>query len=316
MSAATSPLPPAPPIAERKLQSRVHHGDEFLDPYEWLRDKEDPAVIAYLQAENAYTESQTAGLEGLREALFSEIKARTQETDLSVPVLSSHGTSPDGPDVAYWYYDRTVEGSEYSIYCRVAALPVAPGERRVPPDTTGEIAGEQVLLDGNVEAAGHEFFSLGAFTVSADGTLLAYSVDTTGGERFTLHVRDLTTGEDLPDVVEDTAYGVAWAGTSHLFYTRADEAWRPYVVRRHRLGTDSDTDVDVVTEPDDRFWVGVDSSRDDAWLVIGMGSKLTSEFSLLATSDPEGTPRVVAPRRQGVEYEIEPAGDRLLIVHN
>jgi oligopeptidase B len=315
-SAPTAPAASArPPVADRRPQPRVHHGDEFLDPYEWLRDKEDEDVLAYLKAENAYTEAQTAHLSGLREAIFSEIKARTQETDLSVPVYASHGVSPDGHPVAYWYYDRTVEGSEYSIYCRVPAEPDGGGQRR-PPSTEGEISGEQVLLDGNVEAAGHEFFSIGAFSVSPDGSLLAYSVDTTGGERFQLHVRDLATGEDLSEVIEDTAYGVAWAANTHLFYTRADEAWRPYVVRRHRLGTSPDSDVDVVTEPDERFWVGVDSSRDDAWIVIGMGSKLTSEFSLLATSDPEGRPRVVAPRRQGVEYEVEPAGDRLLIVHN
>jgi oligopeptidase B len=218
--------------------------------------------------------------------------------------------------VAFWYYDRTVEGSEYAIYCRVPAEPPVAGERRRPPNPEGPIAGEQVLLDGNVEAAGHEFFSIGASSVSPDGRLLAYSVDTSGGERFELHIKDLTTGELLPEVIADTAYGVAWAGSTHLFYTRADEAWRPYVVRRHRLGTSPDADVDVITEPDDRFWVGVDSSRDDSWILIGVGSKLTSEFSLLSTADPEGQPRVVAPRRQGVEYEVEPAGDRLLIVHN
>jgi oligopeptidase B len=304
-----------PPVAERRPRPRVHHGDEFLDPYEWLRDGEDEEVLAYLRAENAYTEARTAHLSGLRQAIFSEIKARTQETDLSVPVHATHQPSSDGAPVVYWYYDRTVQGSEYSIYCRVPADPDEQGARR-PPDTTGKIAGEQILLDGNVEADGHAFFSLGAFSVSPDGKLLAYSVDTTGGERFELRVRDLHTGHDLPDVIADTAYGVAWAGSSHLFYTRADEAWRPYVVRRHRLGTSPDADQDVVTEPDERFWVGVDSSRDDRWIVISMGSKLTSEVSLLSAADPEGEPRVVAPRRQGVEYEVEPAGDRLLIVHN
>ncbi len=307
---------PLPPLAERRPQTRVHHGDEFVDAYEWLRDKKDPEVISYLEAENAYTQAQTAHLSELSDAIFGEIKSRTKETDLSVPVLSSHGTDDDGRPVAFWYYDRTVEGSEYSIFCRVPAESVPVGERRLPPDTEGEIVGEQVLLDGNVEADGEEFFSIGAWSVSPDGTLLAYSVDTTGDERYTLQVRDLTTGERLPDVIEDTAYGVAWAGTTHLFYTRADQAWRAYVVRRHRLGSATEDDVDVLTETDERFWVGVDSSRDDAWIMIGVASKLTSECLLLSATDPEGEPRVVAPRRQGVEYEIEPAGDRLLIVHN
>jgi oligopeptidase B len=152
--------------------------------------------------------------------------------------------------------------------------------------------------------------------VSQSGRLLAYSVDTTGGERFTLRVRDLATGDQLADEIPDTAYGVAWAGDSHLFYTRADDAWRPYVVLRHRLGGDPAADAEVLNEPDERFWVGVDTSRDDRWVVLGLGSKLTSEYHLLGTDDPEGTPRVVAPRREGVEYDVEPAGDRLLIVHN
>jgi oligopeptidase B len=312
-SATSSPsvTDPAPPRADRRPRPRTHHGDTFADPYEWLRDKDDPEVIAHLEAENRYTEARTGHLGALTDAVFGEIKARTKETDLSVPSYVSHGGHREGGGSAYWYYSRTVEGSEYSIHCRVRAT-----SRETPPDVEGTISGEEVLLDGNVEAEGHDFFSVGAFSVSESGRLLAYSVDTTGGERFTLRVRDLRTGEQLADEIEDTAYGVAWAGDSHLFYTRADEAWRPYVVLRHRLGSDPAGDAAVLEEPDERFWVGVDTSRDDRWIVIGLGSKLTSEYHLLATDDPEGTPRVVAPRREGVEYDVEPAGDRLLIVHN
>jgi oligopeptidase B len=312
VSALDSLHVPGPPAADRRPVTRVHHGDEFTDPYEWLRDKQDPDVIAHLEAENAYTESRTAHLADLTEAVFAEIKARTQETDLSVPTYTTHGEPSAGGTVAYWYYVRTVEGSEYAIYCRAPA-PTGPG---TPPDPEGDIAGEEILLDANVAAAGEEFFSLGAFAVSPSGRLLAYATDTVGDERFTLHILDLSTGQLLGDEIADTAYGVAWAGETHLFYTRADAAWRPYVVLRHRLGTDPATDVEVLTEPDERFWVGVDSSRDDAWIVLGAGSKLTSEYRLLPTSDPEGEPRLVAPRRQGVEYDVEPAGDRLLIVHN
>jgi oligopeptidase B len=126
----------------------------------------------------------------------------------------------------------------------------------------------------------------------------------------------LVSGELLAEQISDTAYGVAWAKNSHLFYTRADEAWRPYIALRHRVGTDPSQDVEVLTEADERFWLGVDASRDDRWIIIGAGSKITSEFRLLNTDDPEGEPRIVAPRRQGVEYDVEPAGDRLLIVHN
>jgi oligopeptidase B len=303
---ADAPTTSVAPIAKRKPITRTHHGDVFLDPYEWLRDKDNPEVISHLEAENAYTEVQTAHLSELSDAVFSEIKARTKETDLSVPSYTSH---PGGS--AYWYYVRTVEGSEYPIYCRVVA-----SDRDKLPDPEQEIVGEEVLLNANLEAKGHEFFSLGAFSVSLDGRLLAYSVDLTGAERFTIMIKDLVSGELLPDQISDTAYGVAWAKNSHFFYTRADEAWRPYVVLRHRLGTDPSQDVAVVTESDERFWLGVGGSRDDRWIVIGAESKITSEFRLLSTDDPEGEPRVVAPRRQGVEYDVEPAGDRLLIVHN
>jgi oligopeptidase B len=308
--------PTQPPIADRRQQERVHHGDVFVDPYEWLRAKDDDAVIAYLEAENAWTRRQTSHLIELSEDIFHEIKARTQQTDLSVPTYRTHN---DGS--AYWYYVRTVEGSEYPIYCRTAAkVLTGPGDEsrpdRTPPDTSGTIEGEQVLLDANSAATDHDFFSIGAFAVSPNGRLLAYSTDTSGAERFTLQIVDLTSGEPLAETIVDTAYGVAWAGDGHLFYTRADDAWRPYLVLRHRLGTDPADDAVVWEEPDERFWVGVEASRDRRWIVFGAGSKITSEARLLSVDDPEGTPRPVAPRRQGVEYEVEPAGDRLLIVHN
>ena len=305
MYARASLASPAP-VAQRRPITRVHHGDVFVDSYEWLRDKDDPEVISYLEAENAYTEAQTAHLSELSDAIFGEIKARTKETDLSVPTYTSH---PGGN--AYWYYVRTVEGSEYPIYCRVVAT-----DRATLPDPEQEISGEELLLDGNREAEGHEFFALGALSVSLDGRLLAYSIDLTGAERFTIMIKDLVSGELLADQIDDTAYGVAWAKNSHLFYTRADEAWRPYVILRHRLGDDPSQDFEVLTESDERYWLSVDASRDDRWIIIGAGSKITSEFRLLSTDDPEGEPRIVAPRRQGVEYDIEPAGDRLLIVHN
>jgi oligopeptidase B len=300
------PSQPPAPIAPRRPIDRIHHGDRFSDPYEWLRDKEDADVLGYLKAENEHTEAVTAANQPLVDAVFSEIKARTKETDLTVPSFATHR---DGS--AYWYYARTVEGSEYAIYCRAPAP-----DRRTPPVLEGEIEGEEVLLDANAEAEGHEFFALGAFSISSDGRLLAYSVDVKGDERFTLLVKDLESGALREDRIEETAYGAAWARNDHLFYARADQAWRPYVVLRHRLGTDPATDVEVYTEPDERFWLGVETSRDEEWLIIAAGSKLTTEYRLLPTADPEGEPRVVAPRRQDVEYDVEPAGDRLLITHN
>jgi oligopeptidase B len=300
-----------PPEAARRSFVREHHGDVVVDSYEWLRDKTDPEVIGYLEAENAHTASLTEHLEPLVETLFTELKDRTQETDLSVPVFVRHGGDGQEAASAYWYYTRTQEGAEYARFCRAPAT-----DRSAPPSLAGEIDGEDVYLDANVEAGGHDFFDLGALAVSPGGHLLAYSTDVTGAERYTLRIRDLRTGEDLPDTILEVSQGACWAGDTHVFYTRCDEAWRPYVVLRHRLDTPATDDVEVLTEPDQRFWLGVDTSRDERWLVFGAESKLTSEHRLLATDDPEGTPRLVAPRRQGVEYSVEPAGDRLLVVHN
>jgi oligopeptidase B len=183
------------------------------------------------------------------------------------------------------------------------------------------VPGEEVLLDLNELAEGHDFFSLGASSISPDGNLLAFSVDTVGNERFLLQVKDLRTGALLPDQVPDTAYGATWAlGGDHLFYTTVDEAWRPDKVWRHELGTDPAEDVVVFHEPDERFWTSVGRTRSDRFLVIGVGSKTTTEYRVLDASDPTGEFRVVAPRRQGVEYGVEHAviaGEEcFLVLHN
>ncbi|WP_457253004.1 S9 family peptidase [Pedococcus sp. P5_B7] len=295
---------PTPPLAERRETVREHHGDVVVDPFEWLRDKEDPAVRAHLEAENAYAEAVTADLQPLRDAIFEEIRSRTQETDLSVPVASG----------AWWYYSRSFEGAQYSVECRTPRVEGAP---RPMPAADVVVEGEQVLLDGNVEAEGHEFFALGALTVSPDHQQLAYAVDTEGDERFSLRVKDLRTGEVIDTAVDQVGYGCVFSlDGKHVFYTRVDETWRPHQVWRHQVGTSVEGDVLVHQEDDERFWMGVGSSRDDRWVMIGLGSKTTSEVRILDAADPTGEFRVVAPRREGVEYDVEPAGDRLLIVHN
>jgi oligopeptidase B len=293
-----------PVVTKHVDQVREHHGDRVVDPFEWLRDKDDPEVIAHLEAENAYAEARTSHLEPLRARIFDEIKSRTQETDLSVPVAYR----------GWWYYSRTFEGKQYAAQCRVR---VVVGRQRPRPEPGVTPEGEQVLLDGNAEAEGHEFFSLGAFEVSPDGRRIAYAVDVEGDERFALRVKDIETGEVIDEAVREIGYGAVWSlDGEHLFYTRVDESWRPHQVWRHEVGTAAQDDVLVLTEPDERFWMGVGSSRDDAWVIIQVGSKLTSEVWLLDAKVPLGGPRVVAPRRDGVEYDVEPAGDRLLIVHN
>jgi oligopeptidase B len=306
----TQARPLTPPMAKQKPTERTHHGDTVVDPYEWLRAKDDPDVVAYLEAENAYAAQETAPLEDLRQAIFDEIKTRTLETDLSVPTRRG----------SWWYYGRTVEGKQYGIQCR---CPVADDADWTPPvlDAETDIAGEEVLLDSNVEAEGHEFFSLGAFDVSADGQLLAYSTDTVGDERYILRFKDLRTGELLPDEVPNTFYGGTWSlDGSTFFYLTVNDAWRPHRVWRHRLGTPASDDEIVYEETDDRFWVSIDLTRSRKYLVLSLGSKITSEVRVLDADDPEGEFRVVAPRRTGVEYSIEHAvvtgDDRFLILHN
>jgi oligopeptidase B len=302
--------PPEPPVARRIPSERTHHGDTVIDEYAWLADKDDPETLRYLEAENAYTAAMTAGQAGLREAIFGEIKGRTQETDLSVPVRK------DG----WWYYSRTVAGKQYSVHCRVA---VRPGEDAPPATGDGApLPGEEILLDGNEVAGDSAFFSLGVFEVSPDGRLLAYSTDFAGDERFTLRIRDLVTGETAADEIPGTFYGCAWsADGSTLFYTTVDDAWRPYRVWRHRLGTAATDDAIVIEEPDQRFSVGVGLTRSERFVAIGVSSSLTSEIWLLDAATPAAGPRVVLPRRQGVEYSVEhqagPDGaNRLLILHN
>jgi oligopeptidase B len=305
---------PIPPFAKRVPFTRTHHGDSVDDPYEWLRDKDDPEVIAHLTAENAYTEAQTAHLAPLRERLFEEIRSRTQETDLSVPVREGR----------WWYYSRSFQGKQYGVQCRA---PIGSVDDWTPP-TVAEVdaalpalPGEQVLFDANAEAEGHDFFRLGTFDVSADGSMLLYAVDTVGDERYTLRVRDLVSGTDLADEVPDTAGGAVLSPDGrYAFYATVDEAWRPDTIWRHKLGTDAEADVVVHHESDERYWVGVGVTRSRGYIEIGIGSSITSESRLVPASDPTAEPFLVWQRKEGVEYSVEHAivggEDRLLIVHN
>ncbi|MEU7868184.1 S9 family peptidase [Dactylosporangium sp. NPDC049140] len=294
-----------PPAAKRVPHERVHHGDTVTDEYFWLQNRDDPDTVAYLEAENAFTAAATAHLEPLRETLFNEIKSRTKETDLSVPTRKG----------GHWYYTRTEEGKQYGIHCRV---PAAEG-RDAPPEIGDgtPLPGEEVLLDGNALAGDSEYFALGTFDLSVDGHLLAYSTDFSGDERFTLRIKDLRTGEDRPDVIENAFYGSAWsADGSTLFYITVDDAWRPHRVWRHAMGTAAGDDAVVFEEPDERFWVGVELTRSERFLLIDVNSKVTSEVLVIPADAPLTPPRSIAPRRQGVEYSVEHHGHRFLILHN
>jgi oligopeptidase B len=302
--------PAAPPVAARKPLVRVHHGDEFADPYEWLRAKDDPEVRAHLEAENAYTRERTAHLDALRSRLFDEIKGRTRESDLSVPTRRGD----------WWYYGRTVEGSQYGIQCRA---PLASPDDWTPPELSADVdvPGEQVLLDGNVEAEGHEFFSLGSFEISTDGSRMLWAVDVDGDERYTVRVRDLVSGVDLTDEIPGTFAGATFSPDGRfIVYTTVDDAWRPDTVWLHEIGTPVSDDATLFTEPDERYWVGAGFTRSDRYLVIEVGSSITSEERLVPADDLRAEPRLVWPRREGVEYSSEHAvvagEDVLYILHN
>lgn len=294
------------PRAPRRDFARTHHGDTVNDPYHWLSDKDDPAVTDYLNRENAFADSATAHLAPLRQTLFDEIKAHTQETDLSVPVREGD----------WWYYSRTFEGKQYAAHVR------APASDWTPPDTeSGDVDGEEVVLDDNIEAEGHDFYRLGSFDISRDGTRMLYAIDAIGDERYTLRIRDLATGANLADHVPGTFSGAVFSPDGEwVFYTTVDETWRPDTVWRHRVGTAAAEDQRVFHEPDERYWAGVGVTRSGRYIVIAVGSNITSEWMLIDADAPDSEPRVVWERREGVEYEVEHAviGGRsvLLILHN
>ncbi|HWD53762.1 MAG TPA: S9 family peptidase [Acidimicrobiales bacterium] len=287
--------PPAtPPVAQRRPHVITAHGDHRADPWFWLRDREDPEVLAYLEAENAFTEAETAPLAGFRVGLFEEMKARIKETDMSVPARR-------GP---WWYYTRTEEGKNYAIHCRRPAR----GRGELPP--AGEPGEEeQVLLDENVLAEGSEYFALGGAAVSHDHRWLAYATDRAGDEKYELRFLPLEAEASLeaaPEVVPETSYGLAWsAGSDVVFYVRMDEAQRPHQLWRHRLGTDPSGDELVYEETDRRFSLGAGSTRDTAFVLIGLHSTNTSEWRAIPSGEPLAVPAVVMARREGVEYALD-----------
>lgn len=282
----------APPVAPQRLRVLEAHGDRRTDPYYWLRDRKDPEAIAYLEAENAYTAGVMAGLRELEEKLYAEVVGRVQETDYSAPVFHK----------GWWVYTRTVEGLDYEIYCRRRGAMDAP---------------EQVILDGNELAKGHDYFELGYVERSPDENLVAYAADLNGSELHELRFRDLTTGRDLDDVIRGVYYGAAWSADSGtFFYVRPDSSMRPYQVWRHRLGTAVDDDVVVLQEDDERFELNVESSKSEAYVVISSASQVTSECRFLRSDQPEAEPVIVEPRRTGIEYSIEHQEDRFLVLTN
>src|SRR5262245_2881800 len=275
--AATSP--PQPPVAEKLPQPYTLHGQAINDDYAWLREKQDSKVIAYLEAENAYTDALTGDQEPLRKKLYDEMLARIQQTDLSVPYRKA----------GYLYYTRTEEGKQYPIHCR------KQGDEKSP---------EQVMLDLNVLAEGHKFMALGDLSVSPDGRMLAYTTDDNGYRQYRLHVKDLTTGDTLA-VTDERVTSLAWtANGGTLFYTQED----PVSKRSFRLLSRELSQPNPVArdeERDERFDVQVQLSRSGEWLIYTISSHTTSEVRVLRADRPTGSWTTIAPRTQDREYYVD-----------
>ena len=291
-TAAAAGQQPAPPVARVEPRSHALHGETRVDNYVWLRDRDDPEVTAYLEAENRYTQSVMRHTEELQEQLYQEMRGRIKETDLSVPERVDD----------YFYYTRTEAGRQYPIYCRKLGSLDAP---------------EEILLDENPLAAGHGYFRVGILEPSPDHRLLAYSVDTSGGEEYTLYIKDLITGQLLPEFMPGTSLGVAWANDSqNLFYTVLDRSRRPCRLYRHLTGTSPTSDPLVYFEPDESFFVDVNRTRSRRFLLLEIASHSTSEVRFLDAERPEDPFRVVQPRQPGIEYTVSHHGDRFFITTN
>ena len=271
------------PVAKIAPQEMSLHGDTRVDNYFWLRDRNDPDTIAYLEAENQYTEFVMKPTEAFQERLYAEMLGRIKQTDSSVPLKRDE----------YYYYTRTEEGKQYSIYCRTCVLAESPGND----------AAEEVLLDANALAEGQKYCRVGNFVPSPDHRLLAYSIDFEGDETYTIRVKDLATGLLLPDEIPNTYYTMAWAeDNATFFYTVLDDALRPYKVFRHRLGVAQDELV--YHETDERFTLEIAKTRTRAFILISSDSSVTSEIRCLDARDPMGEFHVLLPRTQGVEYDV------------
>ena len=283
---------PTSPIAAKHPHELVTHGDKRIDNYYWLRQQGNPEVIDYLNAENDYTEAKMQHTKELQKSLYDEMLSRIKETDLSVPYRLKD----------YYYYTRTEEGQGYSIFCR---------------KYKSLDAEEEILLDQNELAAGKEFFSLGVTSISPNQQILAYSTDTTGAEQYTLFFLDLATRKFYSETIPNTYYSFAWGNDNQtIFYTKIDNANRPYQLWRHILGSDPSSDVLVYQEDDEAYYLTVEKTRSRAYILLELGSTITSEVHYLDANNPSGEFQLFQPRQTGIEYSIEHHSNRFYIVTN
>jgi oligopeptidase B len=292
-NAAAAPVPPPPPPVAKVVHTENHvNGGKLVDDYRWLRDKANPEVARYLEAENAYTEAVMKPTGALQQKLYDEMVSHLKETDVNVPYKEG----------GYFYYSRWEKGLQYPIMAR-------------KKDSLE--AAEEITVDVNQLAKGQPFMSLGAYEVSDDGNLLAYSTDNTGFRQYKLRVRDLRTGKDS-GVIADKVGSVAWANDNKtIFYSVEEEKTkRQYRLYRHTLGDAAAKDEMVFEEPDERFNIGAEKSRSGRYIMLQIGSHTTSEQRFLEASHPRGEWKLIAPRQQDVEYYADDHGDQLMIRTN
>ncbi|MEP2551275.1 MAG: hypothetical protein ABJH26_08280, partial [Marinomonas sp.] len=281
----TKTAPTSPPIAEKREHTYTHHGITISDPYHWLKDQsypviDDEDVLDYVKAENAWFEAKMEGQKALTDELFKEMKARIKEDDSSVP-------QKDGD---YIYWSAFEDGAQYRKHYR---KPAAGGD-------------DQLMLDENALAKGLDYFRLGAMSVSKSGRYLAYSTDTNGAERYTARIKDLQTGELLPDEIPETRTGLTWvANDTGIVYGKSTKEWRTLAARLYTIGTSPDQDVILYEEADESFSVGSGLSAQEDWLIIATGDNETSEVRLVPADNPTAEPILVKARQKGVEYSVD-----------
>ena len=311
-SAVPFPTPTASaPVAASRPTERTFHGHTVVDEYEWLRAKEDPEVLAHLEAENAWTDTRLAHTAALQERIVGEIRRHTAEDDASVPVRLR----------GWWYFSRIAAGQEYRSHHRA---PVETGPDGGAIELTAErvaaatpLPCEQLLVDENALAEGRDFLEVTGRVVSPDDRFVLFGVDERGDERYALRVVEIASGRVVDESVPDAVGGLAWSADGRSFtYLRADDAWRPHQLLRHDVGADATGDTLLVQEDDETYWTDVWGSRDGRWIVVHSASKNVVEVRLLDAADLDAPARVVLPRAAGVDYLVEPAGDHLLVVHD
>ncbi len=282
-----------PPIAKKKPKKLIVHGDERIDDYYWLNEREDKEVLAYLESEKAYYEELTAATKNFEKELFSEMKSRIKEDDSSVPYKHN----------GYWYVSRYETGKEYPIYSRHKGTMDAP---------------EEILFNGNEMAEGHEYFSIGGIAISPDNKLAAFGVDTVSRRQYTIQFKNLETGEIYGDKIEDTTGGAVWAKDNKtLFYVKNDTVTlRSDKIKKHKLGTAESFDEVVFHEKDDTFGTYVYKTKSKKYIIIGSYSTLTSEYQILESDNPDGEFKMFSKRKRGLEYSISHFDDSFYVLTN